>query len=50
MEHFGAGASFWNVMRLNPDRNLGLVVMTNSTTSYRFDPVFQHLIATRWPD
>jgi CubicO group peptidase (beta-lactamase class C family) len=43
VEHFGAGAGFWNVMRLYPDSNLGIVAMTNSTTSYRFDQLFRHL-------
>jgi CubicO group peptidase (beta-lactamase class C family) len=49
VEHFGAGAGFWNVMRLYPERNLGIVVMTNSTTSYRFDPLFRFLIGASWP-
>jgi CubicO group peptidase (beta-lactamase class C family) len=49
VEHFGAGAGFWNVMRLYPDRNLGIVVMTNSTTSYRFDRLFQLLTGALGP-
>lgn len=40
VEHFGAGAGFWNVMRLYPARALGIVVMTNSTTTYDFEPLF----------
>jgi hypothetical protein len=35
-------------MRLYPDRNLGIVVMTNSTTTYRFDPLFRQLVGTPW--
>ncbi|MFI7581475.1 serine hydrolase [Kocuria kalidii] len=49
VEHFGAGAGFWNVMRLYPDRDLGIVVMTNSTTGYDFDPVFSLLTKATWP-
>ncbi|WP_425552504.1 serine hydrolase domain-containing protein [Kocuria aegyptia] len=48
VEHFGAGAGFWNVMRLYPDRDLGIVVMANSTTSYDFDPVFSLLARATW--
>ena len=50
VEHFGAGAGFWNVMRLYPERNLGIVVMTNSTTTYQFDPLFRQLTGVAWPD
>ena len=45
VEHFGAGAGFWNVMRLYPARELGVVVMTNSTTTYDFDSMFERLAA-----
>ena len=40
VEHFGAGAGFWNVMRLYPARGIGIVVMTNSTATYDFEPLF----------
>lgn len=36
----GTGAGFWHVMRLDPDRDLGVVVMTNSTTTYDFASLF----------
>lgn len=48
VEHFGAGAGFWNVMRLYPDRGLGVVVMTNSTTTYDFEPLFALLAGASW--
>jgi CubicO group peptidase (beta-lactamase class C family) len=48
LEHFGAGAGFWNVMRIYPERDLGMVIMTNSTTTYRFDPLFAHLARREW--
>ncbi|MFL6071401.1 MAG: serine hydrolase domain-containing protein [Actinomycetes bacterium] len=40
VEHFGSGVGFWNVMRLYPERGLGVVVMSNSTTTYDFEPLF----------
>ena len=46
VEHFGAGAGFWNVMRLYPDRGLGVVVMSNSTRTYNFEPLFALLTAS----
>lgn len=48
VEHFGAGAGFWNVMRLYPDRGIGVVVMTNSTTTYDFEPLFDLLVNAEW--
>jgi CubicO group peptidase (beta-lactamase class C family) len=48
VEHFGAGAGFWNVMRLYPTRERGIAVMTNSTRSYNFEPLFELLNATVW--
>lgn len=48
VEHFGAGAGFWNVMRLYPERGLGVVVMTNSTASYDFEPLFALLAGATW--
>jgi hypothetical protein len=34
VEHWGTGAGFWNAMRLYPDLDLGIVVMTNTTRAY----------------
>jgi CubicO group peptidase (beta-lactamase class C family) len=48
VEHFGTGAGFWNVMRLYPDRGLGVVVMTNSTAGYDFEPLFALLADAAW--
>jgi CubicO group peptidase (beta-lactamase class C family) len=48
VEHFGTGAGYWNVMRLYPDRGLGVVIMTNSTTSYDFEPLFALLAGASW--
>lgn len=49
VEHFGAGAGFWNVMRPYPERGLGVVVMSNSTRMYDFEPLFTLLATATWP-
>jgi CubicO group peptidase (beta-lactamase class C family) len=49
VEHFGAGAGFWNVMRLYPDRGIGVVVMANTTRMYNFEPLFALLAPARTP-
>jgi hypothetical protein len=49
VEHFGAGAGFWNVMRIYPEKDLGIIAMSNSTSSYRFQPVFDQLAGLDWP-
>lgn len=49
VEHYGAGAGFWNVMRLYPYLGLGVVVMSNSTRRYDFEPLFALLASASWP-
>jgi CubicO group peptidase (beta-lactamase class C family) len=44
VEHFGAGAGFWNAMRLYPDRNRGVVVMANTTASYDIDALCRAVV------
>jgi CubicO group peptidase (beta-lactamase class C family) len=46
VEHWGAGAGFWNVMRLYPDDGMGVVLMTNATTRPPFEPVLAALSKT----
>jgi CubicO group peptidase (beta-lactamase class C family) len=48
VEHYGTGAGFWNLMRLYPRRGLGVVIMTNSTTRYDFEPVLALLAGASW--
>jgi CubicO group peptidase (beta-lactamase class C family) len=48
MEHFGAGAGFWNVMRLYPPRGLAVAIMTNSTRAHDFKTLFTLLGRTSW--
>jgi CubicO group peptidase (beta-lactamase class C family) len=46
VEHYGGGGGYHNLMRLYPDRHLGVVAMGNST-SYDVDALVD-TIATRW--
>jgi CubicO group peptidase (beta-lactamase class C family) len=46
VEHWGAGAGFWNVMRLYPEAGLGVVLMTNSTSRPSFEPVLSAVTMT----
>jgi len=48
VEHLGTGVGFWNIMRLYPDRGLGVVIMSNSTTTYDFGPVCALLAGAPW--
>jgi CubicO group peptidase (beta-lactamase class C family) len=48
LEHFGAGAGFWNVMRIYPRRGIGIVAMANTTAPYRFQALFHHLARAGW--
>ncbi|EWT01548.1 beta-lactamase [Intrasporangium oryzae NRRL B-24470] len=48
VEHLGTGAGFWNIMRLYPDRGLGVVVMTNSTSGFDVEPLFELLVEAPW--
>lgn len=48
VEHFGTGVGFWNLLRLYPDRGLGVAIMTNSTTGYDFEPLLTILSGATW--
>jgi hypothetical protein len=48
VEHYGAGAGFWNAMRIYPDSGLGLAVTANTTASYGVDSLFAALAGLRW--
>lgn len=41
VEHYGAGAGFWNAMRLYPSEGLGMVVMANTTQTYDVNTLFE---------
>jgi CubicO group peptidase (beta-lactamase class C family) len=43
VEHYGAGAGFWNAIRLYPDAGLGMVVMANTTAAYDVHTLFTEL-------
>jgi CubicO group peptidase (beta-lactamase class C family) len=48
VEHLGAGGGFFNAMRIDPSRGLGLVVMANTTTAYPHDDLFAALSGLDW--
>lgn len=49
LEHYGTGAGFWNVMRIYPEQDLGIIIMTNSTLSYPFHRLMTAIAATLPP-
>lgn len=48
VEHFGGGGGFWNVLRVYPERELGVAVMGNSTHRWDLDSVAERLAAATW--
>jgi CubicO group peptidase (beta-lactamase class C family) len=48
VEHFGTGLGFWNIMRLYPERGIGVVIMSNSTTGYDYRALFSLILRTPW--
>ena len=48
VEHFGTGLGFWNIMRLYPERGRGIVIMSNSTTSYDYATLFSLILRIPW--
>ena len=48
VEHFGSGVGFWNVMRLYPNRGIGVVIMSNTTKMYDFEPLVAELVGASW--
>jgi CubicO group peptidase (beta-lactamase class C family) len=47
IEHLGGGGGFFNVMRLYPERGLGIVIMGNAT-SYDHEAIARSIIDQRW--
>jgi CubicO group peptidase (beta-lactamase class C family) len=47
IEHLGGGAGFWNVMRIYPERSLGVVMMGN-TTSYDHESILGAIVGVEW--
>jgi CubicO group peptidase (beta-lactamase class C family) len=48
VQHFGGGGGFWNVLRLYPDRGLGVAVMGNTTRRWDVGAVADVLAARSW--
>lgn len=44
LEHYGAGAGFWNVARIYPERGLGITVMSNGSRRFDVEAVMSHLL------
>ena len=47
VEHLGGGAGFWNVMRIYPEKSLGMVVMGNAT-SYDHEAICEAIVGIEW--
>ena len=47
VEHLGGGAGFWNVMRLYPEKSLGVVIMGN-TTGYDHESILDEAVKVAW--
>jgi CubicO group peptidase (beta-lactamase class C family) len=43
VEHYGTGVGYWNAMRVYPAEGLAMVAMTNTTTAWGFDRLFEGL-------
>jgi CubicO group peptidase (beta-lactamase class C family) len=39
VEHYGSGGGCYNVIRIYPDHDLGVVVMANTTHPYNYDAI-----------
>ena len=48
VEHYGGGVGFFNVMRLYPGLDQGMVLMANTTAAYDFDTLFKLLSQVPW--
>jgi CubicO group peptidase (beta-lactamase class C family) len=48
VEHFGAGAGFWNAIRLYPGLRIGMVVMANTTAPYDINALFDTARSITW--
>ena len=50
IEHLGGGAGFWNVIRLYPDRKLGVVIMSNTTRRWDLERLADRIVEIPWSD
>ena len=50
IEHLGGGAGFWNVIRLYPDRNMGVVIMSNTTRRWGLERLADRIVEIPWSD
>ena len=50
VEHLGGGAGFWNVIRLYPEREMGVVIMSNTTRRWDIERLADELVVIPWSD
>ena len=50
IEHLGGGAGFWNVIRLYPDRNMGVIIMSNTTRRWDLERLADRIAEIPWID
>jgi CubicO group peptidase (beta-lactamase class C family) len=43
-EHYGTGAGYWNIARIYPTLDLGIVIMTNSTRKFDFNSIIASIV------
>ncbi len=48
VEHYGTGGGYWNAMRIYPQQRLAMVAMTNTTSAWDFDRLFNKLEELSW--
>jgi CubicO group peptidase (beta-lactamase class C family) len=48
VEHYGSGGGYYNVIRLYPDLDLGVVIMANTTQAYNYDAICTAAAGAAW--
>lgn len=48
IEHLGGGAGFWNVIRLYPERGIGVVIMSNTTRRWGLEALSDRIVEIPW--
>jgi CubicO group peptidase (beta-lactamase class C family) len=48
VEHYGSGGGYYNVIRIYPDLDLGVVIMANTTQAYNYDAICTAAAGAAW--
>jgi CubicO group peptidase (beta-lactamase class C family) len=48
VEHLGSGGGYYNALRIYPDRDLGVAIMTNTTSAFDHDTICAAAAAVGW--